>query len=223
MAKPLLRGEKQRWLFNVARRCRAPPRCSSKKSGTAHSGLRIGFTAREATKNTVDRESAQADAVDGLADKPSVHRTANCSKQRDAADATTALSSSRIKQLTRSSSPSTGGNLLRNSSGACPPSLLANKAGSVDPSWLLAGPDPRHRRGSATQRHCPPADATIFVVPLSCMHGAPPPLPPFEHSYSRREAQRTQQREPAPAVCCALRPSVVMPMRRSRRAEENTC
>ena len=68
-----------------------------------------------------------------------------------------------------------------------PPILPASKAGSVDPSWLPAGPDPQHRRGSATERRCPTADATTYVVPLSCKRGPPPPLPPSKRSYSRRK------------------------------------
>ena len=73
-----------------------------------------------------------------------------------------------------------------------PPILPASKAGSVDPSWLPAGLDPRHRRGSATERRCPTADATIFVVP-------------FADSEELSEGHRRYQPEASRALVDALK------------------
>ena len=63
------------------------------------------FDPESARKKKPYMLSDLADAINGLAEGSSAHKTAtSCSKQRDAADATNALvSSSRIKQPTRSS------------------------------------------------------------------------------------------------------------------------
>ena len=109
-----LRGDKQRWLLKAhptSQRLRVSRRGGSSALFTGEICDCPFWFARftVSLQRKPNMLSDLADAMGGLAEGLSVRKTAtNCSKQRDAADATTALmSSSNIKQLTRSSSPPT--------------------------------------------------------------------------------------------------------------------